>query len=137
MSIPCVLYVGLTAVFIQVDHLLPLTYPSPPVEAKPTSPVKPATVEEGPMDPIKTSASLPTHNLKEPAIKLLFNRTYLRCRPTEIYLGCATTRGKMVMHVYYDGNAFEDAVVEEWLNEVRDAAAYYLASHPNSTSAKL
>jgi hypothetical protein len=43
----------------------------------------------------------------------------------------------MVMHVYYDGNAFEDAVVEEWLNEVRDAAAYYLASHPNSTSAKL
>lgn len=30
------------------------------------------------------------------------------------------------MYVFYDGNVFEDGVVREWLDEVREAVLWYL-----------
>jgi hypothetical protein len=30
------------------------------------------------------------------------------------------------MHVFYDGNVYEDAIVEDWLKEVREAAMHFL-----------
>jgi hypothetical protein len=32
----------------------------------------------------------------------------------------------MALHVFFDENAWEPAVVQEWLNEVRDATVHYL-----------
>lgn len=52
--------------------------------------------------------------------------TYLRVRPTELYLGSDTTHGVLRMHVFYDGNVYKDALVKEWLDEVRAATLWYL-----------
>ena len=32
----------------------------------------------------------------------------------------------MNLYVQYDANVFEEGVVEEWLNEVREAVVWYL-----------
>jgi hypothetical protein len=103
----------------QIDRLLPISYPSSvPAPASGTADVVPPVPDS--TAPAVTAASSPG------AVTILAMRTHLRCRPTELYLGCATVRGQMVMNVFYDGNSFDDDVVEEWLHEVRDAAVHYL-----------
>lgn len=31
------------------------------------------------------------------------------------------------MYVFFDGNVYEESVVDEWLNEIKDAAIWYLS----------
>ena len=52
--------------------------------------------------------------------------THLHTRPAGLYLGAASSRGQLNMYVFYDGNVFEDGVVREWLDEVREAVLWYL-----------
>lgn len=51
---------------------------------------------------------------------------YPHALPAELYLGAATSRGRMNLYVRYDGNVFEEGVVTEWLDEVREAVLWYL-----------
>lgn len=50
----------------------------------------------------------------------------LRCRPTELYLGASTSAQQLRLIVYWDNNVFDEALVTEWLGEVRNAIDYYL-----------
>jgi hypothetical protein len=59
-------------------------------------------------------------------LSVVHSDTYLRCRPTELYLGADTTHGRMRMHVFYDGNVYEKELVDEWLEEIRAATIWYL-----------
>lgn len=52
--------------------------------------------------------------------------THLHTRPAELYLGAASSRGRLNMYVFYDGNVFEDGIVKEWLDEVKEAVLWYL-----------
>uniref|UniRef100_D8PT78 Condensation domain-containing protein n=1 Tax=Schizophyllum commune (strain H4-8 / FGSC 9210) TaxID=578458 RepID=D8PT78_SCHCM len=71
--------------------------------------------------PLKYPANSP-----EPIIEILETHTRLRTRPTELYLGGATFKGQLGLVVHYDGNVYEDALVQEWLDEVRNAVHWYL-----------
>jgi len=51
----------------------------------------------------------------------------LRCRPTELYLGAATTRGQLHLHVFWDSNVYDDEMVAELLSEVKMATEFYFS----------
>ncbi|KAK0483807.1 hypothetical protein IW261DRAFT_1591871 [Armillaria novae-zelandiae] len=61
-----------------------------------------------------------------PKICLRCSGIRLRCRPGEIYLGASTFRNELELVIYWDNNVTEEAVIEEWLQEVKMAASYYL-----------
>ena len=102
--------------------------------------------------PLKYPAEVP-----EPIVEILELHTRLRTRPTELYLGGATVKGQLGLYasfrspglrtllthlsrlVYYDGNVYEDALVQEWLDEVRNAVHWYLGdgARDAGTQAKL
>jgi hypothetical protein len=110
-------------ILLQVDALLPPSYPSKVtgLAGGATSAVSPADASEA----VVRDA---------PTILLRSTRTHLRCRPAELYLGCSTLRGQMIMNVFYDGNAFADDVVAEWLHEIVDAAVHYLGQPETGTA---
>lgn len=62
----------------------------------------------------------------QPTIEVMASHTRLRTRPMELYLGAATFRGELNLYVHYDGNVYEDALVREWLDEIRSAVRWYL-----------
>ena len=51
----------------------------------------------------------------------------LCARPTELYLGSVTQNNKLIIFVSWDGNTYEEPVVEEWLKEVKLATHHYLS----------
>ncbi|KAK0463978.1 uncharacterized protein EV420DRAFT_1638899 [Desarmillaria tabescens] len=61
-----------------------------------------------------------------PRIYLRCSGLRLRCRPGEIYLGASTFRNELELVVYWDNNVTDRAIIEEWLQEVKNAASYYL-----------
>ncbi|KAK0228722.1 hypothetical protein IW262DRAFT_1446276 [Armillaria fumosa] len=61
-----------------------------------------------------------------PKIYLRCSGIRLRCRPGEIYLGASTFRNELELVIYWDNNVTEKAMIEEWLQEVKMAASYYL-----------
>ncbi|KAJ3849735.1 hypothetical protein EV368DRAFT_46699 [Lentinula lateritia] len=63
-----------------------------------------------------------------PILHLLKATTRLRCRPTELYLGAATARGRLSLNVFWDENVYKREVVEEWLDEVRGATKWFLGT---------
>ncbi|KAF4602488.1 hypothetical protein EYR40_005697 [Pleurotus pulmonarius] len=63
---------------------------------------------------------------QKPLLRIIATETYLRCRPGELYLGSATARNMLHMYVFFDGNIYEESVVDEWLKEIKDAAIWYL-----------
>lgn len=50
----------------------------------------------------------------------------LHCRPTELYLGASTSRQQLRLIIYWDNNVFDEAIVTEWLEEVKNAVDFYL-----------
>ncbi|TFK42512.1 hypothetical protein BDQ12DRAFT_644218 [Crucibulum laeve] len=69
----------------------------------------------------------PLKNKKgDSTLRLVSSETFLRCRPTELYLGAATSQRKLRIHVFWDVNVFEGAIVKEWLEEVGKAIEFYL-----------
>ena len=62
-----------------------------------------------------------------PTLRLRAVRHLLRCRTGELYLGASTSRGMLSFFCCFDAGAYEDALVREWMAEVRDAALFFLA----------
>ncbi|KAF9644115.1 hypothetical protein BDM02DRAFT_3122422 [Thelephora ganbajun] len=62
----------------------------------------------------------------EPTIRVIDSWEKLCARPTELYLGSITQDKKLSIFVSWDGNTYEDSVVEEWLEEVKLATHHYL-----------
>ncbi|KAJ3892597.1 hypothetical protein GG344DRAFT_45122 [Lentinula edodes] len=63
-----------------------------------------------------------------PILHLIKATTRLRCRPTELYLGAATARGRLSLNVFWDENVYKREVVKEWLDEVREATKSFLGT---------
>lgn len=61
--------------------------------------------------------------------------SYLRCRPTELYLGASTNRKRLSFFLYWDSNAYSDDLVREWAEEVKAAALHYLGQCPQEDHA--
>lgn len=62
----------------------------------------------------------------EPTIRVIDSWEKLCARPTELYLGSFTQNKKLAIFVSWDGDTYEDSVVEEWLKEVKLATHHYL-----------
>ena len=62
----------------------------------------------------------------EPTIWVVDSWRKLRPRPTELYLGSITQNRKLSIFVSWDGNTYEDSMVEEWLREIELATHHYL-----------
>ncbi|KAK0210909.1 hypothetical protein DFS33DRAFT_1371242 [Desarmillaria ectypa] len=63
---------------------------------------------------------------KTPRIHLRCSGLRLRCCPRELYLGALTFRNELELVVYWDNNVTDKAIIEEWLQEVKNTASYYL-----------
>ncbi|KAE9404532.1 hypothetical protein BT96DRAFT_989351 [Gymnopus androsaceus JB14] len=74
----------------------------------------------------KCTSSTPSSH--PPTLHLIRSTTRLRCRPAELYLGAATARGQLRLNVFWDENVYKKQVVEEWLDEVRRAAEWFLGT---------
>ncbi|KAF8201727.1 hypothetical protein BJ912DRAFT_514561 [Pholiota molesta] len=61
-----------------------------------------------------------------PNLRLIKNTTMLHCRPTELYLGASTSQQQLQLIIHWDNNVFDEAVVTEWLEEVKNAVDFYL-----------
>ncbi|KAG5635532.1 hypothetical protein H0H81_010944 [Sphagnurus paluster] len=61
-----------------------------------------------------------------PQLLLHKTQTRLHCRPAELYLGASTKRQQLHIHVFWDMNVYDEDVVKEWLEEVREATVVYL-----------
>ena len=62
----------------------------------------------------------------EPTIRVIDSWEKIRPRPSELYLGSTTQDNQLSIHVTWDGNTYEDSVVEEWLEEIKLAGHHYL-----------
>ncbi|KAI9566949.1 hypothetical protein HD554DRAFT_2220850 [Boletus coccyginus] len=51
---------------------------------------------------------------------------HIHARPAEFYLSADSSHGRLNMYVIYDNNVFEEGLVTEWLDEVREAVIWYL-----------
>lgn len=61
-----------------------------------------------------------------PAIKIVKSWKKLSVYAAELYLGAETKDQELFIFIYWDGNVFEDGLIEEWLDEIRKAILYYL-----------
>ena len=57
-------------------------------------------------------------------VNLSTNR--LRCRPGELYLGAYTTRQRIKLFVFWDGNIYDRDMIREWIEGVKEAFEWYL-----------
>ncbi|RXW18668.1 hypothetical protein EST38_g7185 [Candolleomyces aberdarensis] len=62
------------------------------------------------------------------AIELLQVRSFLHCRPTELYLGASTFRERLKFHIFWDGHVYDTEVVHQWLAELMEATRAYLCN---------
>jgi hypothetical protein len=106
-----------------VDRILPLDYPLPA-----TNPLSPRSDQTHPMKagfrPYDLSLSPPESD--RPVLHVHSSSTQLHCRPAELYLGASSSQNRLNVGIFWDGNVFEEAVVEEWLDEVLKATLWYL-----------
>ncbi|KAH0833442.1 hypothetical protein J3R83DRAFT_12557 [Lanmaoa asiatica] len=110
-----------------VDLVSPLEYPLSPTH--PLSPYSsvPHPAKAGYVTPPSVARSPSASGADSaPTIAVEYIGTHLHVRPSELYLGAASSRGQLYMTVFHDGNVFEEAVVREWLDEVREAVLWYL-----------
>lgn len=67
-------------------------------------------------------------------VNLSTNR--LRCRPGELYLGAYTTRQRVKIFVFWDGNVYDREMVCEWITGVKEAFEWYLGQDEGETNSK-
>jgi hypothetical protein len=108
-----------------VDFVSPTEYPLPP--AHPLSPYSsaPHPVKAGYVIPPSTSPSASEADTT-PKVVVENSGIHIHARPAEFYLTADSSRGRMNMYAFYDGNVFEEGVIKEWLDEVREAVLWYL-----------
>lgn len=119
-----------------MDSILPLEYPIP--STHPLSPRSSAAhpTKAGHLPSTRTplsrvdspSLTSETASIQDacPILHLLSSDLRLRCRPGELYLGASTFHSQLCLKFFWDGNVFDGATVKEWLDEVREAAIWYL-----------
>ncbi|KAF9234349.1 hypothetical protein BU15DRAFT_52718 [Melanogaster broomeanus] len=113
-----------------LDEISAVEYP-----LRSTNPLSPRSNIPHPAKAGYVIPSLPDATDDEPRIAVEYSRVHLHTRPGELYLGAATARKQLHMNVFYDLNVFEEAIVREWLDEVKDAAVWYLGqSHVDKRS---
>ena len=61
-----------------------------------------------------------------PTLELVNSWKKLSVRAAEFYLGAETKDQELSIFVSWDGNVYKDELVEEWLEEIRQATEYYL-----------
>ena len=71
---------------------------------------------------------------QQATLSIVTDILHLRCRPSELYLGAVTSRGKLMFFLYWDSNIYSDDLVREWAEEVRAAAVHYLGQSSQATS---
>ncbi|OJA14295.1 hypothetical protein AZE42_10486 [Rhizopogon vesiculosus] len=110
-----------------LDAVVPLEYPLPS-----TNPLSPRSNQS---HPVKAGYIVPpAPDPSDDKVKIVLESSggYLHCRPNELYLGATTSRKQLHLSVFYDGNVYQESVVQEWVEEVKDAALWYLGqSHSN------
>ncbi|KAF9231022.1 hypothetical protein BU15DRAFT_56635 [Melanogaster broomeanus] len=106
-----------------IDQILPGEYP-----LRSTNPLSPRSNIPHPAKAGYAIPEIPDTTEDEPKIVVEDSRALLHARPAELYLGAATRHKQLDVHAFYDENVFEEAVVREWLDEVKDAAMWYLRS---------
>ncbi|KAF9230580.1 hypothetical protein BU15DRAFT_91084 [Melanogaster broomeanus] len=104
-----------------IDQILPGEYP-----LRSTNPLSPRSNIPHPAKAGYAIPEIPDTTEDEPKIVVEDSRALLHARPAELYLGAATRHKQLDVHAFYDENVFEEAVVREWLDEVKDAAMWYL-----------
>ncbi|KAI0374887.1 hypothetical protein BV20DRAFT_1010609 [Pilatotrama ljubarskyi] len=71
-------------------------------------------------------------------LRIVDGSTYLHSRPTEFFLANSTTRNCIDLALTYDANVYRQEDAEEYLQECREAAMYYLGDHDaGSTKSRL
>lgn len=70
----------------------------------------------------------PSRWSEKPNLHVHSSRTHLRCRPAELYLGASTSRRQLHLSVSWDGNVYDETIVKEWLEEVKNAAEWYFVN---------
>ncbi|KAH9854227.1 hypothetical protein C2E23DRAFT_858819 [Lenzites betulinus] len=68
----------------------------------------------------------PTTSASAAALRMVDSQTYLHGRPMELILGNSTAREEISLALTYDANVYKGEDAEEYLQEVRLAALYYL-----------
>jgi len=94
-------------------------------------PLRPIEYPVHPFDPLSSQKYCPQPKADEelstePTIRVINSWERLCPRPTELYLCSVTQDKKLSVSVSWDGNTYEDSVVEEWLKEVKLAVHHYL-----------
>ncbi|EIW85123.1 hypothetical protein CONPUDRAFT_134954, partial [Coniophora puteana RWD-64-598 SS2] len=67
------------------------------------------------------------HQQLAPRLSLESSTTHLHCRPSELYLGAATSRQQLHISVFWDENVYDQSTIDEWLDEVKEGVYWYLA----------
>lgn len=98
----------------QIDPLRPTKYP--------LEPDNPLSSQRYNTDPQAVVSTIPV----TPKIKIVKSWRKLSVHAAELYLGAETKDQELSIFVSWDGNVFEDKLVEEWLEEIRSATEYYL-----------
>ncbi|KAH7920338.1 hypothetical protein BV22DRAFT_1021395 [Leucogyrophana mollusca] len=106
-----------------MDGLIPADYPLPPSDR--LSPLAPNDHPHragyyAELEPPRE------HQPESPRLRIEYWRTHLHARPAELYLGASTLHRQLQYMIFYDGRVFEEEIVREWLNEVKDATMWYL-----------
>ena len=62
---------------------------------------------------------------------------HLRCRPDDLYLGALTSRGELEFFCHVDVSTFDEELVRDWLEEVKNATVAYLDGASDVDSVRL
>ena len=61
-------------------------------------------------------------------LRILDGNTILHARPMEFFLGNSTNRDQIDLNVTFDANVYTRADAEEFIDECRSAALFYLGA---------
>lgn len=67
-----------------------------------------------------------------PRIVVENTMTHLHVYPGELYLNALTSRGQLEMYCFYDSYVYEEGMIKERLDEVREAVLWYLGQTDRS-----
>ncbi|KIJ68173.1 hypothetical protein HYDPIDRAFT_83607 [Hydnomerulius pinastri MD-312] len=77
-----------------------------------------------------TPSTAPTHDehgdATAPRLRVVDCQSYMHCQPGELYISSAVFQEQLVMRVFFDANAYDEEMVQEWLEEVKAACVWYL-----------
>ncbi|KAJ6547642.1 hypothetical protein B0H19DRAFT_1166714 [Mycena capillaripes] len=80
----------------------------------------------------------PSHNKAGPSnpplLRLQSHQGLLHCRTGELYLGMGISSEQLVLILHFDKNVFTNEVVEEWVDETKQAMLWYLGNTETAVS---